>query len=365
MPGFNRRAKPLKGVVAIGDFDDFSISNPADDDLLAYDLGTSTWVNTKSLTGDFSITGSLTVNSIVLSDGISLGSDIDATGDLDIGGNGEIDGSLTVGGIITGDSLVVTNNTVLGGTLGVTGTLTGSAFSFSGNGTVTGDLTVGGTLNTTGSLSFDDVAADDLTVSGTLNVTGGAAFQAGVAINSNLTAGAAAFTSTSVTGDMSLKGSISQDDYLLSASSPDVTLDLISNAGTLTVSGRQADGTAVDMLVFDPDHGLTLSNGFLSIGASAGELTIATGAVTATGSFHTIDTEADAATDDLDTISGGTTGDILIIGAADSARDVVAKDATGNLSLNGDFTMDHVDDRLVLLFDGTNWVELSRSDNAT
>jgi hypothetical protein len=42
--------------------------------------------------------------------------------------------------------------------------------------------------------------------------------------------------------------------------------------------------------------------------AAATELTIATGAITVTQSQHTVDTEADAASDDLDTISGGTAG---------------------------------------------------------
>ena len=94
-------------------------------------------------------------------------------------------------------------------------------------------------------------------------------------------------------------------------------------------------------------------------------LTIATGAVTATGGYHLIDTEAAAATDDLDTINGGVDGAILIIRAADSARTVVAKDATGNLQLAGDHTMDNAQDTLTLFFVGalSAWLELSRSDN--
>jgi hypothetical protein len=92
-------------------------------------------------------------------------------------------------------------------------------------------------------------------------------------------------------------------------------------------------------------------------------LTIATGAVTTTTSFHAIDTEAAAATDDLDTINGGQTGQVLYIHAANGARDVVAKDGTGNLKLAGDFTMNNTEDTLTLIFDGTNWLELCRSDN--
>jgi hypothetical protein len=95
------------------------------------------------------------------------------------------------------------------------------------------------------------------------------------------------------------------------------------------------------------------------------ELTIASGAVTATGSFHGIDTEGDAATDDLDTINGGEDGMYLIIVAQNSARTVVAKDGTGNLRLNGDFSLDHQNDTLTLIYNGSNWLEVSRSDNQT
>lgn len=94
----------------------------------------------------------------------------------------------------------------------------------------------------------------------------------------------------------------------------------------------------------------------------AGELTIATGAVTATGGYHTIDTEADAASDDLDTISGGVDGMVLVIQAEHTDRTVVAKDGTGNLNLQGDYSLDDTDKALTLIYSGalTKWVEVSR-----
>ena len=95
------------------------------------------------------------------------------------------------------------------------------------------------------------------------------------------------------------------------------------------------------------------------------ELTIVAGEVTATGSFHEIDTQGDAASDDLDTINGGENGMTLTIVAANSARTVVAKDNTGNLRLNGDFSLDHQNDTLTLIYNGTHWLEISRSDNQT
>lgn len=103
------------------------------------------------------------------------------------------------------------------------------------------------------------------------------------------------------------------------------------------------------------------------ISYSAGAtLTIAAGVLGAPlGRMVTIDTEAAAATDDLDTI--GTTGVAtwteIVIKAADDGRTVVVKDGTGNIRSAGDFSLTHSDDRMVLQYNGTNWIELSRSDN--
>ena len=101
------------------------------------------------------------------------------------------------------------------------------------------------------------------------------------------------------------------------------------------------------------------------LGAAAAELTIAAGAITIIAGFNTVDTEGDAATDSLDTISGGRTGDIYIFAPAIATRTVVAKHGTGNLNLAGgvDFTMDEDDDFLMLLLVGTVWQEINRSEN--
>jgi len=105
------------------------------------------------------------------------------------------------------------------------------------------------------------------------------------------------------------------------------------------------------------------TTGFIGYGTPA-TLTIATGVVTATGSFHLVDTEASAATDDLDTINGGSDGDVLYLQAANIARTVVVKDGTGNLLMSGDFSLDNTNDILTLIRIGPNWKETSRSDNA-
>ena len=104
-------------------------------------------------------------------------------------------------------------------------------------------------------------------------------------------------------------------------------------------------------------------NRFINFGDT--ELTISGGAVTAVSSYHSIDTESDAATDDLDTINGGSDGDLLILRAANSARTVVVKDGSFiQLAGGADCTLDHINDTLTLIKRSATWVELSRSDNS-
>ena len=96
------------------------------------------------------------------------------------------------------------------------------------------------------------------------------------------------------------------------------------------------------------------------------ELTISSGTITVTQSFHTVDTQGNAASDDLDTINGFADGRVIVLTANANARTVVLKDGTGNLGLSGDFSLTHSTDTITLMYKAANsqWVELSRSDNA-
>lgn len=78
-----------------------------------------------------------------------------------------------------------------------------------------------------------------------------------------------------------------------------------------------------------------------------------------------VDTEAAAATDNLATISGTSLrrGQLLVVMAKDTTHTVVCKDGTGNLQLAGDMTLDNSQDTLTLMYDGSNWLELARSNN--
>ena len=93
---------------------------------------------------------------------------------------------------------------------------------------------------------------------------------------------------------------------------------------------------------------------------TAVELTIATGAVTKTKAHHTIDTEANAATDDLTTILGGAEGEVIFIRAEDAARVVTVKNgATADLIACGTDIVLSTTEYLVLMRGLTTWHILS------
>lgn len=94
------------------------------------------------------------------------------------------------------------------------------------------------------------------------------------------------------------------------------------------------------------------------------ELTIATGEITITQSVHTVDTESDAAADDLDTINMPSNVDLFALIAENASRTVTLKHGTGNIvTPNG---TDHAltDNGFTLCYyDGTNVQLLSSVDH--
>lgn len=100
---------------------------------------------------------------------------------------------------------------------------------------------------------------------------------------------------------------------------------------------------------------------------AAASKTIASGAITITQAGRVVvDTESAAATDDLDTISGGQDGDVILVFGANAARVVTIKDGTGNLRTAGDLALDSLLDNMTLLYSGAGavWIEIARSNNA-
>jgi hypothetical protein len=96
--------------------------------------------------------------------------------------------------------------------------------------------------------------------------------------------------------------------------------------------------------------------------SAASTLTVATGVVTQTESYHLIAGEG-AAADDLVTINGGTEGDILIIRASSDSVTITIKDGTGNIQCGGDRVLDSNQDTFSAVFDGTNWLETGFANN--
>lgn len=115
------------------------------------------------------------------------------------------------------------------------------------------------------------------------------------------------------------------------------------------------DNTDLDATI--SAHGLMPKTDKQRLPDSSTELTIATGAITVTQAWHTIDTESDAATDDLDTVSGLTAGVWYTFIAEHTDRSVVFKHGTDNIICDGaaDITADSTND-VVRGFspDGTN-----------
>lgn len=107
------------------------------------------------------------------------------------------------------------------------------------------------------------------------------------------------------------------------------------------------------------NHKLTNLLGLLI--KTATELTIDTGVITVTQMFHTVDTEADAASDDLATINGGATVNMIVIKAANDGRTVVVKHNTGNIWLQGkaDISLDDLEDGLLLVWSGSKWFDIA------
>lgn len=133
----------------------------------------------------------------------------------------------------------------------------------------------------------------------------------------------------------------------------------IATNSPLNAAVLEAPLSALDSALTNYISGATSLTG-LNLGA-AGALTISGGSVTRTGPRHTIDTESSATTDDLTTIGGGTTGDILIISGANASRVVTVKHGTGNIFLYSkmDKAFDDTDKQIALVYNGSRWEELN------
>lgn len=90
--------------------------------------------------------------------------------------------------------------------------------------------------------------------------------------------------------------------------------------------------------------------------AAVSELTISAGVIPVTQHLHTVDNEADAASDDLDTITNTNNLSWTVLRAENGARTVVVKHNTGNIWLQGaaDVSLDDLEDGILLFWDSVN-----------
>lgn len=108
-------------------------------------------------------------------------------------------------------------------------------------------------------------------------------------------------------------------------------------------AGGDAEGNDVDNL------------GLLNFDAAT-ELTIAGDAITVTQSVHRVDTESNAAADDLATINGGAEGDFLLLYPEAAGRVVTIKHGVGNIVTSSGADFEIPADGYALLYrDASNW----------
>lgn len=135
----------------------------------------------------------------------------------------------------------------------------------------------------------------------------------------------------------------------------------ISSIDISSVYGNMDSSTPSDTVEFESD---ILVNERLLLGNTS-ELTCDSGGIiTVTGSRHTVDTFGEVGADDLVTINGGVTGQLLILSSENTARIVTIKDGS-NLKLQSHLPLDDPNDTITLIYDGTNWLEVAFTNNDT
>lgn len=132
------------------------------------------------------------------------------------------------------------------------------------------------------------------------------------------------------------------DSHVVDNSFENCTITVIPNQGTITNTIRNPGA---------PDLYSPL------VAISAGEITVSGGL-----NRVSVDTESGSGSDDLDTISGGVTGQVLTLNQVSGTRDVTVKTGSGNIYLSGgDFTIDTTTESITLRYDGSKWCEVARS----
>lgn len=250
MAGFGRRSKPLKAGTAIAQVEGVGLTGIATGDLLVYDATSEAFLNTKTLTGSYTITSGLTAATLTSSGNATLG------GALSVAGNSTLTGTLSVTGATALQTtsaldLTVTGDFDLAGDLTVGGALSATTADFAQ--LVTANLG----LRVFGATTLGAVTATTGSFSSTLDVTGAAV------LGSNL----------SVAGDLAVLGMFSTGSSFsasslgssgtLSAGGATSLASTLSVAGATTLSAALTGTTAAFTST-------VRSEGTLTVGTTAG-----------------------------------------------------------------------------------------------
>ena len=133
--------------------------------------------------------------------------------------------------------------------------------------------------------------------------------------------------------------------------------------GTSGITGLGAQSQTLDM------NNQNISNiEIFSLGVLLEE-SILSGAIALSQTAFFLDTENDDATDELNNITGGSQGDMIIVtGSTSTARDPTLQDTqtgAGELLMEGNFTIDVGIDTIQFIHSSNDtWRELSRSNNS-
>ncbi len=137
--------------------------------------------------------------------------------------------------------------------------------------------------------------------------------------------------------------SLISDNVILNAS--ELPISFVNNAAFQTVLIKDNVGWQL------PEVGATIASDAITVSISSKSVRVGS--------------EGAAATDNLTTINGGYIGQIIILRGLSISQVITVADNTGNINLSGgSFVLGNGDDTLTLLWTGTKWIELSRSDNA-
>lgn len=110
---------------------------------------------------------------------------------------------------------------------------------------------------------------------------------------------------------------------------------------------------------------LTAASGFVSFSSFAGctvSFPAIAGGVLTAATGYVVPAPESGTGDEIDTIDGGFDGAVLIV-TGTAGVTLTFRDGMGNLKLGGDRVLDGFEDSLMLVRRGTDWIELSFSDN--